>query len=143
MGFIFSGRSFLLYMAGLNPLQGLIIYYIILWSCLYILSRLDLVVFGFKIKSVTQTVGLLLITFAFFTIVNWESPYVQMVTGYDVNGASPVFYEAEDGAVWYLWSQAFPWADIETIRILTFVFTPALLAVIGGLLVSEKVRIGP
>jgi hypothetical protein len=142
VGYAFSSRTWLLYLSGINPLQGLIIYYVILYGCLYVLSRMDLVVFGFKIKDPLQTLGLMLITFAFFICVNWESPYVQLVTTGSLDGASPVFYQAEDGALWYAWSQALPQADIETLRILTFAVTPFVLTLVGGLLVSERVRLG-
>jgi hypothetical protein len=114
---------------------------LILYVSLYILSRLDLVVFGFKIKDPMQTLGLLLITFAFFICVDWESPYVQLVTNRSVENVSPVLFQAEDGAVWFLWHNAIPWADVETLRLLTYVATPFALALIGGLLVSEKVRL--
>jgi hypothetical protein len=140
MGFALTSRSWLLFLDGLNPIQGLAVYYLILYVSLYMLSRLDLVVFGFKIKEPLQTLGLLLITFAFFICVDWESPYVQIVTGRGVENVSPVLFQSEDGAVWFLWQNAVPWADAETLRLLTYVATPLILALIGGLLVSEKVK---
>lgn len=142
IGFIFSSRSTIMFLNGLSPMQGLIVYYIILYVSLYMLSRLDLVVFGFKIKDPMQTIGLLMITFAFFICVNWENPYVQLVTKGNVENVSPVFFQAEDGAVWFVWQSVFPWLDIETLRLLTFVVTPFALALIGGFLVSEKIRLG-
>jgi len=140
MGFALTSRSWLLFLDGLNPIQGLAVYYLILYVSLYMLSRLDLVVFGFKIKEPLQTLGLLLITFAFFICVDWESPYVQLVTGRSVETVSPVLFQAEDGAIWFLWQNAIPWADLEALRLLTYVATPFILALVGGLLVSEKVK---
>jgi hypothetical protein len=140
MGFALTSRSWLLFLDGLNPIQGLAVYYLILYVSLYMLSRLDLVVFGFKIKEPLQTLGLLLITFAFFICVDWESPYVQLVTGRSVENVSPVLFQAEDGAIWFLWQNAIPWADLEALRLLTYVATPFILALVGGLLVSEKVK---
>jgi hypothetical protein len=105
---------------------------------------LDLVVFGFKIKEPLQTFGLLLITFAFFICVDWESPYVQLATRGSietVGNITPVLFQSEDGATWFLWKQAFPWLDIETLRVLTYVLTPFILTLIGCLLVSEKVKL--
>jgi len=141
MGFALTSRSWLLFLDGLNPFQGLIIYYLILYVSLYVLSRLDLVVFGFKIKDPMQTLVLLLITFAFFICVDWESPYEQLVTSRTIEKVRPVLFQAEDGAIWFLWHNAIPWADVETLRLLTYVATPFALALIGGLLVSEKVRL--
>ena len=139
MGFTFSTRQWLLFLSGLSPLEGLIIYYIILYASLYVLSRLDLVVLGIKIKEPLQTFGLLLITFAFFITVNFENPYVQLVTMGNTQGASPVFYGSEDGAVWFLVSQFV--SDIWLCRMLTFVVTPFLLTILGCLLVSGKIKI--
>jgi hypothetical protein len=143
-GFALSSRQWLLFLDGLNPFQGLIVYYLILYVSLYILSRLDLVVFGIKIKEPLQTLGLLMFTFAFFICVDWESPYVQLATRGSIEtigNITPVLFQSEDGATWFLWQQAFPWLDIETLRILTHVLTPLILALIGGLLVSEKVKL--
>ncbi|MEM3361407.1 MAG: hypothetical protein QXV85_09430 [Candidatus Bathyarchaeia archaeon] len=140
MGFALTSRGWLLFLDGLNPLQGLVVYYLILYVSLYMLSRLDLVVFGFKIKDPLQTLGLLLITFAFFICVDWESPYVQLVTSRSVENVSPVLFQAEDGAMWFLWQNVLPAAGVETLRLLTYVATPFALALVGGLLVSEKVK---
>jgi len=142
LGFAFSMREWILFLDSLSPLQGLIVYYIILYVSLYVLSRLDLVVFGFKIKDPLQTLGLLLITFAFFVTVDWESPYIQYVTGRSVENVSPVYFQSEDGAVWFLWQSVLPWLGVEQLRVLTYVVTPFILALIGGLLVSGKVRLG-
>jgi hypothetical protein len=141
LGFAFSAREWLLFLDSLDPFKGLIVYYVILYVCLYILSRLDLVVFGFKIKDAMQTLGLLMITFAFFICVDWESPYVQFATGRNVEGISPVLFQSEDGAVWFLWQSALPWLSVDALRLLTYVVTPLLLALVGGLLVSGKVQL--
>ena len=140
MGFAFSTRQWLLFLSGLSPLEGLIIYYIILYASLYVLSRLDLVVLGIKIKEPLQTFGLLLITFAFFITVNFENPYVQLVTMGTTQGASPVFYGSEDGAVWFVVSQFV--SDVWLCRMITFVAVPFLLTILGGILVSGKIKIG-
>jgi hypothetical protein len=144
LGFILTSREWLLFLDGLSPFQGLLVYYMILYGSLYLLSRMDLVVFGFKIRDPLQTLGLLLVTFAFFIVVDWESPYVQIVTKGDasVGAVSPVFFQSEDGAVWFLWQQALPWANFEVVRLLTYVLTPLILALIGGYLASGKVRFG-
>lgn len=142
LGLVFSSRFWLTFLAGLTPLEGLIIYYIILYACLYILSQLNLVVFGIRIKNPLQTFGLLLITFAFFIVVDWESSYVQYITTGSMQGASPVFLQSEDGAVFWLWQRFLPSAPIETLGLLTYVLTPFILALIGGLLASEKVKLG-
>lgn len=142
LGFVFTSRNWILFLNELSPVQGLIVYYMILYASLYVLSRLDLVVFGFRIKEPLQTFGLLLLTFSFFLITDWESPYIQFATGRTVENVSPVLFQAEDGAVWFLWQSAMPWLDVEALRILTYVLTPFILGLVGGWLVSRKPRIG-
>jgi hypothetical protein len=139
MGFIFSSRGFILSLDKLSPLNGLIIYYIILYSSLYFLSRLGLTVFGIKIFAPAQMVGLLLITFAFFIVVDWESSYINIVTRGSAENISPVYFQSEDGSVWSLWSSVTK--DVEALRLLTYVVTPFLLALAGGLLVSGRIFI--
>jgi len=89
-----------------------------------------------------HVIRLVLITFSFFMLVNWESGYVQIATGYPENAVSPIMVQSEDGAIWYVWSRLLPYASVEQRRILTFVITPFILTLIGGLLVSEKIRLG-
>ena len=141
MGLVFSMREWILYLNSLNPIQGLLIYYIILYSSLIVLSKMGLVVFNIKIKNPIQTFGLLLITFAFFITVDWESPYVQLITKGNIEQASNVFYESEDGAIWFFWTNVVGVKDVETARWLTFVITPFILTLVGAFLVS-KVEIG-
>ena len=141
MGLVFSTREWILYLNSLNPIQGLLIYYIILYSSLIVLSKMGLVVFNIKIKNPIQTFGLLLITFAFFITVDWESPYVQLITKGNIEQASNVFYESEDGAIWFFWTNVVGVKDVETARWLTFVITPFILTLVGAFLVS-KVEIG-
>jgi hypothetical protein len=142
MGFLFTTHEMILFLNGLNSIEGLAVYYAILYAILLVLSRMDLVIFGFKIKNITQTIGLTIITFAFFITVNWTSPYIQYVTTGSVQGASNIFYQSEDGTMWYLWSLLLPSVGVEVIRILTYVVSPFLLALLGGLLVSGRIRMG-
>jgi len=140
IGFILTIREFVLFLNGLTPLTGLLVYYLILFTVIFTLSRLDLVIFGFKIRSVAQTIGVTLITFAFFITVNWTSPYIQYVSTGSMNGASPIFYQSEDGVIYYLWSFLLP-GNVEVLRILTYVVSPVLLALLGGMLISRKVTL--
>ncbi|MEM3476432.1 MAG: hypothetical protein QXF83_06925 [Candidatus Bathyarchaeia archaeon] len=135
MGFIFTTRRFLLFLDSLNPFQGLIFYYIILFICLFLLSKAGLIVSRFKIKSLTQVFGMLLITFAFFIIVDWESPYINYATKGNLPNVSNIYFQAEDGAVWYLWSLVV--SDVNTLRFLTYIFTPFILALIGAIFVTK------
>jgi len=135
MGFIFSMRESILWLNTLNPFQGLIVYYAILYTSLYLLSRAGLIIWEFKIEHPLQVLGATLIIFSFFITVNWENPYVQYITRGSFGDVSTVFYQSEDGATWYLWSQVVQ--NIELLRILTFIITPFILSLIGVLLVKE------
>jgi hypothetical protein len=137
MGFVLSSREWILFLNSLDPLQGLLVYYVILYSSLTVLSYLGLVIFNVKIKNPIQTFGLILITFAFFITVDWESPYIQLITKGNVENASTIFYQSEDGATWYFWSNIVGIKNIETLRLLTFVLTPFLLCLIGAYLVTQ------
>lgn len=139
MGFLFSTREWILQLNALNPFQGLLVYYAILYVSLYLLSKAGLVIFDLKIEDPVQVLGLLLITFAFFITVDWESQWIQYVTKGSIETASNVFYQSEDGAVMYLWSQVYPMVpeNMEKLRLLTYVVTPFLLTLIGAFLVTK------
>ena len=98
MGLTFNAPFFLNFMNVLNPLEGFAIYEGINFASLSVLSHLDLVIFGIKIKSVVQTFGLWLCTFAYFLAVDMTSQWVQYVTTGTLHGVSSVFLQSEDGA---------------------------------------------
>jgi hypothetical protein len=145
LGFIFYTRTFLNAINLLNPFEGLVVYYVVIWSSLFVLSKFDLVIFGIKIKSLQQTIGILFISFAFFVVVDWSSSYVQWATTGHFGGVSGIFYQDEDGALWAFWSWLIPatsntliWID----RVFAFSVSPAIIAIIGGILTNKKPRLG-
>ena len=145
-GFIFSMREWILTLNSLNPLYGFFIYCSIVFIFIFGLSRMGLVVLGVRIKSFSQMLGLLCITFAFFIIVNWESEYVNYVVTGNFGGVN-IFYQAEDGATWFLWQSLIspnP-ADlpqrVELIRFMTYVFSVFLLTLLGGILLEKKPKL--
>lgn len=143
LGYLFSSRKFILFLNSLNPFQGLLFYYLQLFVTLEILQYFGLVIGGVKMTDFSQTIGELLIVFAFFILVDQESEWVAQVVG-DKEGKKkdyPVVYtQAEDGAVYYLWS-TYVTKSPETVRFLTFVLTPVVLVAIGLYLTGgAKVR---
>jgi len=136
-GLIFSAKSWLVYMADLTPMQGFGIYYLILFIATLALSKLGFSVFNVKISDLSQILGLLLITFSFFVVFNWENPYVQYETMGDFDGASPAFYGSEDAVTWYFYTNTLGITDTDQARILTFVVTPFALTLLGGYLVAK------
>ena len=144
MGFFLTIRQFLLFMNNMNPLIGFTIYEVILFLILYILGRGGLVIFKVHIKSLTQTIGLYMITFAIFITIDWTSGYVQYVTTGSFAGASAVFTQSEDGVTWYLWSliiQPTSAFAIQADHILTYVVTPICLCLLGGYLARGRVKL--
>lgn len=140
LGFIFSTRKAILFLNSLNPFQGLIVYYIFLFITLEILQWFGLIVGGVKMQSIKQTIGELLIIFAFFIVVDFESEWVAIVVGEEEHKKKdyPIVYtQAEDGAVFYLW-KTYVTSDPNKARLLTYVFTPALLVGIGFILTGGK-----
>lgn len=140
IGYLFSSRKFILFLNSLNPFQGLLFYYLQLFVTLEVLQYFGLVVGGVKMTSLTQTIGELLMVFAFFILVDQESAWVAHVVG-EPEGKDkdyPVVYtQAEDGAVYYLWT-TYVVKDPDVARILTFVVTPLVLVSLGLYLTGGK-----
>ena len=143
IGYLFSSRQFILFLNQLNPFQGLFFYYLQLFVTLEILRYFGLVIGGIKMQSIFQTIGELMIIFAFFILVDQESAWVAYVVGEDEGKKKdyPVVYtQAEDGAVYYLWS-TYVTSNPDTARLLTFVLTPVVLVTLGLYLTGgAKVR---
>lgn len=141
LGYVFSSRKFILFLNTLNPFQGLLFYYLQLFIVLEVLQYFGLVIGGIRMTTLAQTIGELLIVFAFFILVDQESAWVAYVIGENEGKKKdyPVVYtQAEDGAVYYLWS-TYVTKDPDTARMLTFVVTPVLLVALGLYLTGGKV----
>jgi len=141
LGFLFSARPWILFLDGLSPLNGLLIYYFILTITIILLEYFGLIIAGIKFDSLRHTIGSMLIIFAFFIVVTWTSCYINMVTKGQCSQISNIYLQSEDGTVYYLWS--FLFKDIDTLRLLTYVITPFVLSFIGQLLITRKVSISP
>jgi len=160
MGYLFSSRPIILFMNTLNPLQGLVVYYVIIFVTLEILQLFGLIIGGVRMASLRQTLGEVLIIFAFFVIVDWESGWVQDVVAEDrTRRGVPahtsadtsttlgnqalecpnVYLQAEDGAVYYLMN-TYVSSNKEVARLLSFVVVPAVLALAGLYLTRGVVR---
>lgn len=142
MGFIFSTRSYILWLDKQSPFSNLIIYYIIMLITLWILQRAGLIISGVEFTSMNHLIGSILIIFAYFITIDWESCYVNTVTRGSCKNMSNIYLGAEDGATYYMWSK-YVTQDVSTLRLLTYVVTPMVLAFIGTLLITEHVYISP
>lgn len=141
IGFAVTTREAIMAMNSTDPIIGLLGYYAILYSTLFLLAHFGLVIYKFNIKSPTQTLGLLLITFSFFIIFDWTSCYINTVVHGSCTGISPVYFSSEDGATYYFWDTVMRINNPEISRLLTYSLTPFLLVMIGSTMVSQKIRL--
>jgi hypothetical protein len=158
LGFIFSSRPIILGMNSLNPFQGLVVYYAIIFVTLEIMQYFGLILGGIRIGTTWQTIGELLIIFAYFIIFDMESAWIQDVIA-DARGddgkqkktsdtslgeqaldCPNVYLQAEDGATFYLVGKLVKNKDWQ--RYITFVVIPFVLSFIGIRLVRGKVERG-
>jgi hypothetical protein len=138
-GYLFSSRTWLFFMNGLNPIEGTIVYYVIVYAGLYGLAKLGLSLFGFKISTLAQTFGLLMLNFAFHVTTNWADPWVQYVTTGSLVGMSNVLVNnSEDGLVWYVVYTLGGITNLLWTRLLTFVVVPFLISIVALYLIKGK-----
>lgn len=140
IGFLLSTRKYILAINQLSPVQGLLVYYLQIFLTLEVLQWFGLVVGGVRQETLWHTLGEMMIIFAFFIIVNLESKWIQIVVGEDTKqtqNCPKVYIQAEDGAVFYLWTDVLGFTA-NAARWLTFVVTPAVLAFGGIVLTSGK-----
>lgn len=139
VGYLFNSKTWLLFLNGLNPIQGTIVYYVIVYAGLYGLAKLGLTIFGFKISTADQTFGLLMLNFAFHVTTNWANPWVQYVTTGSLRGMSNVLVNnSEDGLVWYVVYTLGGITNLFWARILTFTVIPVLISVVALYLIKGK-----
>ena len=62
IGFLLSTREFILWLNSLNPFTGFLVYLVMLYALIFVLSKFDLVIFDIKIRAPAQVFGLFLIT---------------------------------------------------------------------------------
>lgn len=146
LGYIFSSRKWIIFLNQLDPIKGLFIYYCVLISTLLILQYIGLVIANIEYTSFRYTIGSILIIFSFFIIFNWENCYIDLVLKGSCKDVSNVYLQAEDGAVFYLWTNVLGYNDkilenLNILRIMTYIITPLFLSFIGSLLITEKVSI--
>jgi hypothetical protein len=142
LGGLFSSRKWILFLDTLSPRQGLVIYYTIIYTSVYLLSLTGLVIGHSKITNYTHTLGIVMILFSFFIIFNWESEYINLVTKseFDTNKISNIYLQSEDGATFDFYYTLTKNQKLS--RILTFIVTPFILTFSGSLLITEKIKLG-
>jgi hypothetical protein len=144
LGWIFSSRSWLIFLNNLDPPVGLGVYYLIVFITLLGLQHIGLVIADLPFNSINHAIGTILIIFSFFIVFDWTSYYVTQVTqGEDAPPPSRIYMQSEDGAVYYLWNSVVK-MPIQQARAMTYVVTPVVLSVLGLVLIHGKLpRLSP
>jgi len=135
LAILFTNKYWLLLLAKFNPAVGFLIYYIVVYASLVLMSYGGLIVFGVKIKNPIQILGSGMILFAFFMIFNWSSEYVKLV------GADRALWNnSEDGLIFYLWSLLIhpTSGNLWLLWFLAFPLTIFIITLIGVWLVHRK-----
>lgn len=140
LAIIFTNEFFLRFLASLNSFLGFAIYYIIVYSCLIIMSYFGLVIFGVKIKHPLQVFGTGLILFSFFLIFDWSSNYLNIV-----NASKALINNSEDAISWDFWALIIN-PTLSTFRrwltwALAFPITVFFITLIGVFLSKRKPKI--
>ena len=141
LAIIFTNKWWLLFLNQVNPVVGFLIYYVIVYAALILMSMLGLIVFGVKIKKPLQIIGSSLVLFAFFLIFNWSSAYVGLVHADNV-----YFNNSEDGALFFIFSLLIhPTSDLNLwiLWFITFPLSVFLISLLAVLLIHNKPRIDP
>ena len=160
IGFCFSSRPVLLWFNSLNPWQGMLAYYAIIFVTLEIMQFFGLIVGGVKMQSPVQTIGQLFILFSYFIVFDMESAWVQDVVkedrenrgitsdtknetdtsttlGNQALDCPNIYLQAEDGATFYLIGQYVKNKELQ--RYITFIGVPFIFSLIGIYLTRGKV----
>lgn len=143
LGFITSSDQWLLFLNKLNPFQGLLIYYFIIFITIFILQHCGLIIGDHKMQSFQQSIGQVLIIFSFFIIFNFTNQYIQWVVDNKNETKSEnctgIFNQSEDGSVYYLINSRLQNPRLS--RYVAFMAVPFVLSMIGIFLLTEKIEI--
>lgn len=137
LGFVFSSRTWILFLNSHSPPVGLIFYYMILFITILFLQHIGLIIAEMPFDSMGHAIGTLLIIFSFFIVFNWESLYINQVTKHPDMDVSNVYLQSEDGAVYYVWYNMMN-LHVEHARLMTYVVTPFILSTLGMVLIQGK-----
>lgn len=120
IGYIFTHKLWLNWLARLSPEMGLVVKQVIIAALIYNLHHLD----GSVRPAHVWTLGVYLIYLAFQIIFNYQSKWIRE------SGSDPVDEQTPDGVLYH--NARHLTDNMELARILTFVVVPALLVFAGG-----------
>jgi hypothetical protein len=143
LGFLFTAGFFTNFLNSLNPIIGLIVYYIIFFIMVIVLSKLDLIIMTFQVKDWTRFIGMFLITMAFVIILSWGNfaVFVQNAKLPAAQQVGNVIYQSLDGVVWMgIAALIKPDTDakFQIMRVIVYAVIPFILTLLGGFLLGKK-----
>jgi hypothetical protein len=148
LGFLLTEALFISWLNSLTDLEGFAFYEALILIFIYALSFIGLTIHNKKVTGIRQAVGLWLIVFAFFILVDWTSCGIGIVTqtgtwtnptitSQSCTSIVPSIYtQSEDGVVWNFWAMIVNSTYLD--RLLTYVITPFALVLVGGLLAKGR-----
>ena len=146
IGYLFTTKKMILFLNTLTPFQGLLFYYFQLFTIINVLQCFGLVIGSYKMTTISQSIGELLIIFSFFIIVNFESYFVQWSvdsnTKKDENkskNCTTIYLQSEDGATYDLVDGYLNNPPLS--RIITFIVVPFVLTFLGTQLITHKISL--
>lgn len=125
MGYIFTHKLWLNWLASLSAESGLLVKQVIIAGLIFNLHRLDHSIAGLRVHAL----GIYLIYLAFQIIFNYQSKWIAESGSYAVEEQTP------DGVLYHNTRHVV--SEPEKARIVTFVIAPAVLVLAGGLLMRN------
>ena len=152
MGILAASRSFIIFMNKLNPLQGLVIWYSLLATALFIIlhgRRIAVAGLGTRSLGFAEIIATLMIIWAFQIVLGVESPWAAQASNMDPSQVPAILYQSEDGVTYTLlynlfWSLSpyFPnplWKTYpDFIAFTTYVLAPIILVLLASLILTAK-----
>lgn len=131
IGLVFTSRTWLSWLHGLGPEQGLVVKYVAILGTILFLDAADPTL---KFEHKTQALGAVMILAAFNIIFNYQSGWIED------SGSDNVQIQTPDGALYHRARKNLN-LDPELARILTFVVVPFGLVFFGSRLVRDGARL--
>ena len=152
LGFVFSSGWWLKMFNRLVPPLGLTARYVAIFVVILLMKRMGLAATTAESKDLLYALGVFLVVFAFFLVFGGQSLYTAQVL--QPKSPSPaveqeeeealeieearvlnMYLNSEDGAIYYLFYNLAGLKQ-QPSRILTYVITPVILAIVGLVLIQ-------
>jgi len=152
IGLLIASRGFIIFMNKLNPLQGLLIWYMLIGFALLLLFHghsISISGVGTRGLGFLEVIASLAIIWAFQIIISVESPWAAEASNLDPNQVPQILFQSEDGVTYYIFYQAFKFLENsfpflawktypDFIAFMTYVVAPILLLLFAAAILSAK-----